>query len=151
MGYAHDATTSPQVVHSLAELRMALENKARGQRIAQMRKRRRLTQQAMAEKLGVSYRAYQTWEAGKMPEWPNVEKLATFFRVKPEYIIGDTTPGPDEAPQLDRLERRLVELDEKVTQLLEIASQIRLATAAQQIADAADEQPTPKPKRRQAA
>lgn len=107
MGYAHNATTRPAVVHSLAELRMALEDKARGQRISQMRKQRRLTQQAMAEKLEVSYRAYQTWEAGKMPEWPNVEKLAKFFRVKPESIIGEDGLGPADVPQLDRVEAML--------------------------------------------
>lgn len=112
---------------------MALEDKARGQRIAQMRKRRRMTQQAMAEALDVSYRAYQTWEAGTMPEWSNVEKLAKFFRVKPEAIIGEAEPGPEEAPQLDRIEQALSNgLAEKVDQVL--ANQDRILALLEYLA-----------------
>lgn len=112
MRYAHNATTGPRTVHSLAELRMALEDKARGQRLAQMRKLRRLTQQQMCEKLGVAYRTYQTWEAGTMPEWPNVEKIATFFEIRPEDWIGEddivlSAAKPGEPTQLDRIEAKL--------------------------------------------
>lgn len=74
---------------------MALEDKARGQRIAALRTRRRLTQQAMAERLGIAYRTYQTWEAGRMPEWENLEALANFHGIRAEQIIGD-----DEAPDV---------------------------------------------------
>jgi transcriptional regulator with XRE-family HTH domain len=113
--YAQNAATTPRRVHSVEELRMALEDKARGQRIAALRKNKRLTQQAMADRLKIGYRTYQTWESGSvMPEWPNLEKLAKFFKVKPEDIIGEIPdpdrllgPGNEISIQLDRLEAKL--------------------------------------------
>lgn len=128
--YAQNATTASRKVHTVAELRMALEDKARGQRIAALRKQRRLTQQVMAERLGIAYRTYQTWEAGMVvPEWPNLEKLAAFFGIKPEDIIGESPDvgallglePPDQA-QLDRIE-------EKVDQVLAELAAIRLDLA----------------------
>lgn len=123
--YAHNATTGPRRVHTVAELRMALEDKARGQRIAEFRKRKHLTQQAMAERLGIAYRTYQTWEAGTMPEWDNLEKLSLFFGVRPEDIIGDDarSVSVQEQSQLDRLEAEVgairAELGEVLTRLEE--------------------------------
>lgn len=116
---------------------MALEDKARGQRIAALRKRKRLTQQVMAERLKIGYRTYQTWEAGKvMPEWPNLEKLAAFFGVKPEDIIGETPDvgallgnGQASSTQLDRIEAELaairVELGTQATHLEETMRLLR--------------------------
>lgn len=109
MRCAQPAATRPRVVHTVAELQMALTDKARGQRIAQLRKRKHLTQQAMAEKLKCGYRTYQTWEAGTMPEWPNLLKLAELLGVEPEHIIGEETAPPDPS-QLDRIEASLAEL-----------------------------------------
>jgi transcriptional regulator with XRE-family HTH domain len=106
MRYAQNATTGPRRVHTVAELQMALADKARGQRIAQLRKRRRLTQQAMAERLQIAYRTYQTWEAGTMPEWHNLEKLATALGVRAEHIIGEDEV-PADVTQLDRIEAKL--------------------------------------------
>lgn len=112
MRYAQNATTGPRVVHTLAELQMALADKARGQHISTLRKRRRMTQQAMAEKLGIAYRTYQTWESGTMPEWGNLEKLADALGVRVEEIIGDEPAA--EPGQLDRIEAMLTELLELV-------------------------------------
>jgi DNA-binding XRE family transcriptional regulator len=76
-----------------------------------MRKRRHLTQQTMAEKLKIGYRTYQTWESGTLPEWDNLVKLARFFKVRPEDIIGDeqvpASSSTDGAGQFDRIESRL--------------------------------------------
>lgn len=104
-------------MHTVAELRMAIEDKARAQRIATLRKQKRLTQEKLAQRLDVAYRTYQTWESLKepvMPDWPNLEKLAKFHGVKPEDIIGET---PDLAAlmgvkdgqhsQLDRIQAEL--------------------------------------------
>lgn len=117
MGCAQDAATRPRVVHTVAELQMALADKARGQNIARLRARKRLTQQALADKLKVGYRTVQTWESGTMPEWPNLEKLARALDVRPEDIIGDE-PAP-EPSQLGRIEESLAELHAKVDRLAE--------------------------------
>ena len=105
--YAQSATTSTPRVRTVDELRMTLADKARGQRIAELRKRKRLTQQAMAERLQIAYRTYQTWEAGTvMPEWENLEKLALFHQLRVEDIIGDDMEAapPSLGDQLDRIE-----------------------------------------------
>lgn len=112
MKCAQDATTTARVVRTVAELQMALADKARGQRIAQLRKRKHLTQQKLAERLDVGYRTVQTWEQGTMPEWPNLERLAADLGVQPEEIIGDDDvleamrAGPVSV-QLDRIEAEL--------------------------------------------
>lgn len=94
---------------------MALADKARGQHIKRLRESRRLTQQAMAEKLGIAYRTYQTWEAGTMPEWSNLERLATALGVRAEELIGEDPPAAASQSQLDRIEAKL-------DQLLEVLS-----------------------------
>lgn len=101
------AATAPRLMHSLADLQMALEDKARGQRIAQLRKRTRgLTQQQVALDLKVGYRTVQSWESGAVvPEWPNIEAMAKYFKVRPEEILGDMPPM--EPAQLDRIEEML--------------------------------------------
>lgn len=114
--FVQNATTATRKAYTFAELRMAIEDKARAQRIAELRKLKRLTQEAAAQKVDVHYRTYQTWESQKnpvMPEWPHLERLATVLGVKPEDIIGET---PDLAAlmgvetgqsQLDRMEAEL--------------------------------------------
>lgn len=144
MKYAQNATTRPRRVHSLAELRMALEDKARGQRISTLRKRNHLTQQAMAERLGIAYRTYQTWEAGRMPEWHNVEKLAKFFKVKPEAIVGEITEfDADTLSQLDRIEQRLEEAITEVRAAVATlaADNLRLTQALEELRDTGRRRP----------
>lgn len=106
--YAQNAATGTHRARSFDELRMALEDKARARRIAELRNRKHLTQQAMAERLQIAIRTYQSWEAQKdpvMPDWPNLEKLALFHGVRPEDIIGETEDlSLEVVSQLDRIE-----------------------------------------------
>jgi transcriptional regulator with XRE-family HTH domain len=89
-------------------LEVALENRAIGRRIAQLRENAHLTQPAAAERAGVSLRGYQKWESGaSRPNWTNLEKLAEVFGVKEDEIIGSLEPDED---QLDRIEAKLDEL-----------------------------------------
>lgn len=121
MRCAQSAATNGRVVHTVAELQMALADKARGQNIARLRKRKRFTQQALAEKLKIGYRTVQGWEAGTMPEWPNLEALAEVLGVRPEDIIGDedvrdaSTTFRD---QLDRIEANQQEILERLDLVL---------------------------------
>lgn len=88
-------------------LEMAIESQAIGRRIAELRNQAHLTQPVVAERVGVSLRAYQKWEAGKTrPNWTNLEHLAEVFGVKEDEIIGDATLD-DEASQLSRMENKL--------------------------------------------
>lgn len=89
---------------------MALENRAIGRRIAELREQAHLTQPVAAEKAGVSLRGYQKWEAGAArPNWANLERIATVFGVKPENIIGD--PAMSRNGDTNDLEARLSALE----------------------------------------
>lgn len=142
---AQNAATPKRVVRSVAELQMALADKARGQRIAQLRKRTPgLTQQRLSEKLGVGYRTVQSWESGDvMPEWDNVERLAKFFKVRPEQVIGEAPPV--EPAQLDRIEAKLDQLQSVVTRA---AIELELLAAAQHKSTQGRSNDAKKPRRR---
>ena len=97
------------IVRSLA-VEMALQQRAMGRRIAELRERSRMTQEIAADKAGVTLRAYQKWEAGGGIQYANLAKLAEVFRVPVERITGeDATPDPfSTAGQLDRIETLLI-------------------------------------------
>lgn len=71
---------------------MALEQRAIGRNIARLRERKHLSQERIAELIGVSERSYQDWEYGKaQPRWRNLERLAEVLGVSEEEILGTTT------------------------------------------------------------
>lgn len=119
---------------------MALEDKARGQRIAALRKRTPgLTQQLVAERLKVGYRTVQSWESGAVvPEWPNVERMAKFFKVRPEEIMGELPPM--EPKQLDRIEAKLDQLLMMLSDNPESYPDEDAERALEEAADAAERQ-----------
>lgn len=106
-------------------IEMALEQRAIGRRIAELREDRRLTQPVVADRVGVSLRGYQKWEAGTAaPGWGNLEKLANVFDVSADYLLGAATEeGKNREAQLDRIESEVaatrVELGEALTRLAE--------------------------------
>ncbi len=68
-----------------------------GLRISELRRKRNLTQNELAEKLGISFQAVSSWERGmKMPDIMNLKELAgilevTHFSVKKiliRYLTG---------------------------------------------------------------
>jgi transcriptional regulator with XRE-family HTH domain len=82
------------IVRSLA-VEMALQQRATGRRIAQLRERAHLTQEAAADKAGVTLRAYQKWEAGGGIQFANLQRLAEALNTSVEQITGEVeTPSP---------------------------------------------------------
>lgn len=76
-------------------LEMALQQRAMGRRIAQLRERAHLTQEAAAERAGVTLRGYQKWEAGGGIQYANLQKLANALKATVEEITGEAeTPNP---------------------------------------------------------
>jgi transcriptional regulator with XRE-family HTH domain len=96
------------IVRNLA-VEMTLRQRAMGRRIAELRERAHLTQEAAADKAGVTLRAYQKWEAGGGIQYANLQKLADVFSVPVDRITGEeATPDPFQtASQLDRIEKTL--------------------------------------------
>lgn len=58
-------------------------------RLKSLRKGKRMTQREMGEYLGITMRAYQSYEQGtRYPEFPGLIKLADFFDVSLDYLVG---------------------------------------------------------------
>lgn len=58
-------------------------------RLKGLRKEKRFTQREMGERLGITLRAYQSYEYGtRYPEFPGLIKLADFFDVSLDYLVG---------------------------------------------------------------
>jgi transcriptional regulator with XRE-family HTH domain len=91
---AQDArTNSPLVRRVLEEMARRRRDEAKriGARIATLRDRSHLTQEAAALRLKVGVRTYQTWEAGDAtPRWHNYEKVAKLYGVKVEDLLGSS-------------------------------------------------------------
>lgn len=89
-------------------LQMAMEaerQKEIGARIKELRGR--IPQPVIAEKVGVTLRAYQAWEAGGGIAWDNYGKLADAFGVDEDYLLYGEREEPGDVSQLDRIEAKL--------------------------------------------
>jgi transcriptional regulator with XRE-family HTH domain len=61
------------------------------QRLEQLRLKKELTQQQMADILGVTRQAYGNYESGKRePDFSTLTRLANFFGVSVDYLLGKT-------------------------------------------------------------
>lgn len=64
-----------------------------GQRIAALRNKRGLTQEQMAEALGVKRARYNAWEQSiSNPDIEMLDKLATFHKVRVDFLLGRSHP-----------------------------------------------------------
>lgn len=108
---------------------MAQADAERGERIKWLRDEKlHLTQEAMADKVGITLRGFQEWEAGGGIKWENAKKLAKIGGVTPDWIMsGDREETPDllgaSPSQMDRIESDLA------------ATRVELGTLASQLED----------------
>ena len=65
------------------------------EKIYQARKRAGLSQEALADALGVTRQAVSKWETGKsVPDTENIRRMARLLAVSADYFLGDAgTPG----------------------------------------------------------
>lgn len=67
---------------------------ALGTRILELRKRHSMTQEALANEMGVSIGAVSKWETGaSVPDIPMLCALADYFHVSADYMLGRTLPN----------------------------------------------------------
>nr|DAX56568.1 MAG TPA: NTP-PPase-like protein [Caudoviricetes sp.]DAY06555.1 MAG TPA: NTP-PPase-like protein [Bacteriophage sp.] len=70
-------------------------------RLKQLRKQKKLTQQGLAEELGVTYRTIQNWESElNQISIGKAKKLAEYFGVSVGYLLGLDTPEKDGIAEL---------------------------------------------------
>lgn len=119
--FAQDSWQTPRNARTLAAY-MALQTREIGDRISALREARgNPPQEIVAQKLDVSNRAYQAWEAGdSKPSWRNLTKLAKFYGVTEEFILlGDVPEETPQASQLDRVEQLIRDQNEQIKGLSE--------------------------------
>ncbi|WP_144525203.1 helix-turn-helix domain-containing protein [Bacillus sp. DE0042] len=62
-----------------------------GSRLHNLRKERKLRQEDMAKQLGIARTTYAMYEQGnREPDYNTLIKLATFFEVSIDYLLGTT-------------------------------------------------------------
>lgn len=70
-----------------------------GARLAQTRRGQNLTQEQLAEKLGVTRQAVSRWESDTAyPETDKIVRMAALFGVSCDYLLGVSGPQTGEAP-----------------------------------------------------
>ena len=64
-----------------------------GKRIAELRKKKDMTQFELADRMGISYQAVSNWERGNsMPDISKLPELAEIFGVTVDEILGGSNP-----------------------------------------------------------
>ena len=79
------------------------------ERLKQLRKEAGLTQKNIADNFNTSPQSYAQWEKGlRSPSKESLEKLANFFNVSIDYILGNSDiKNPNEKSELESLFNQL--------------------------------------------
>lgn len=86
-------------------LASVFEPDAIGTRIAQARREAGLTQEELADLVGVSTRSLQSYEAGNVVPYKHIRKLAKVLKRQVEWFLhGDVEPDPEHARLREELE-----------------------------------------------
>jgi len=71
------------------------------EKLIQLRKARGLSQEALAEQLGVSRQAVSRWELGETtPDLTNLKQLSTLYGVSADYLIHDEYESDNDLPKV---------------------------------------------------
>ena len=116
-------------------LQMAMHPKKFGRNLKLARERMRLTQEAAAERLGVSQRALQRWESGEVfPRGYNVDRIAEGYGVEVADLLRDAddagAPPVTIGDRLAALEAQGVRLEEKLDAVLALFTDAEALAAA---------------------
>lgn len=103
-----------------------------GDRLKKLRKEKKLSQQELADKLGINRSTYARYETSTTePDYETLRKLADFFGVTVDYILGRTNIPNDQSSNTNNLktwlrqsntdlsEEELEELEEDIRGYLE--------------------------------
>ncbi len=72
-----------------------------------LRKQHNLSQEELAEKLGVSRQAISRWEAGQsLPDTVNIIQLTKLYRVSADYLLNDEYDEENDIPVVKKAEDR---------------------------------------------
>ena len=96
-----------------------------GQKIAELRKKSSLSQQALAEKMNVTRQAVSKWESNQsIPDIEKIVDLSELFGVTTDYLLKNGTPSfelPGKSSE-EKIEKALPAItDQEIDQYLEVA------------------------------
>ena len=71
------------------------------EKLIQLRKARGLSQEALAEQLGVSRQAVSRWELGETtPDLTNLKQLSALYGVSADYLLHDEYASDEDLPKV---------------------------------------------------
>ena len=81
-----------------------------GQRLRLLREERKWSQEAVAERLGISRTAYNKYENGAIRPMRKLKELADLFGVSADYILGGADDEQSDVPAMHRQMKKYMEL-----------------------------------------
>lgn len=82
------------------------------ERLKQLRKEKKVTQQDVANYLGITRPAYTAYEKGnRNPDYDLLNKLAKYFNVTTDYLLGSNSNEPDNSqkPELTPYQQEVLD------------------------------------------
>lgn len=91
-----------------------------GQRLKELRKSKRLTQQQLADIFFLNKSSISRYENGsQLPENEQLQKLADYFEVSIDYLLGrDENPNPTSSPEMLTKKEKL-DIEKEALQMIE--------------------------------
>ena len=94
-----------------------------GQRLRLLREERKWSQEAVAQKLGISRTAYNKYESGAIQPVRKIKELAAIFNVSADYILGgvdDVAAELGTVPKVHRQMRKYMDLSDNGREIVDI-------------------------------
>ena len=93
-----------------------------GQRLRLLREERKWSQEAVAQKLGISRTAYNKYENGAIQPVRKIKELAVIFGVSTDYILGGTDDAVESGtvPKVHRQMRKYMDLSDNGREIVDI-------------------------------
>ena len=84
------------------------------EKLTTLRKKNGMSQEELAERLGVTRQAVSRWELGAtQPDAPNLLKLSDLFGVSIDWLLRDGDPEQEEVPQTNAAVQMQTETERK--------------------------------------
>ena len=118
-----------------------------GNRIAEARRKKDMTQMELAEKLGISFQAVSSWERGNtMPDIAKLPEIAEILGVSVDYLLGDeagVAKGVIEGDLPERVISGEVSVDE-VAEAIPVMKPSEIDSFAERVAELSEDPETKK-------
>ncbi len=91
-----------------------------GQRLRLLREERQWSQEAVAEKLGISRTAYNKYESGAIRPVRKLKELVELFGVSADYILGDEVSEQSDVTAMHRQIKKYMQLSDNGRRIVDL-------------------------------